>query len=55
MQMQINNNGAAQLTRAFMPQMIERKTGHIVMMSSILGQIPCAYCAIYSATRHFTY
>ena len=55
MQMQINNNGAAQLTRAFMPQMIERKTGHIVMMSSILGQLPCAYCAIYSATRHFTY
>jgi len=51
----VNVKGAAHLTRAFLPQMIEQGQGHIVMMSSLSGKIPLPYSAVYTGTRFFTY
>ncbi|MBI1319248.1 MAG: SDR family NAD(P)-dependent oxidoreductase [Candidatus Hydrogenedens sp.] len=41
------------LSRAFMPAMIERKRGAMIMVSSALGIAPCPFEAVYGATKAF--
>ena len=47
----VNLRAPIQLTRTLVPQMIERGTGHIVLISSLSGKVPAAYSSIYSATK----
>lgn len=49
----LNCTVPALLTRAIIPQMLERKNGAIIMVSSGLGIVPCAYEAVYGATKAF--
>jgi short-subunit dehydrogenase len=53
-QLNINCVGSIQLTRALLPQMIEQKKGHVVMMSSGAGKMGTPYAAVYSANRFCT-
>ena len=53
-QMNINCLGGIQMTRQFLPQMVERKTGAVVMMSSAGGKIGFPYASVYSASRYCT-
>ncbi|ABZ92652.1 Short chain dehydrogenase [Leptospira biflexa serovar Patoc strain 'Patoc 1 (Ames)'] len=47
----INVIGCARLLQAFIPSMRERKSGKIVVMSSLVGQVPFPFESIYSATK----
>jgi short-subunit dehydrogenase len=47
----VNLRAPIQLTRALVPQMVERGSGHIVLISSLSGKVPAAYSSIYSATK----
>ncbi|KAF4527040.1 hypothetical protein B566_EDAN001588 [Ephemera danica] len=50
--MDVNYFGHVVLTKALLPSMLERKTGHIVAISSILGQISVPHRASYAASKH---
>ncbi|MBI1855140.1 MAG: SDR family oxidoreductase, partial [Chloroflexi bacterium] len=50
-QMDVNLLGLAQVTRAVLPHMLERKSGHIINMSSVAGWIAAPLYTIYSATK----
>lgn len=50
--MDVNFLGGAALTKAVLPQMLERKQGHIVVVSSILGKIVTPKQAAYNASKH---
>lgn len=41
------------LTRAFIPAMVERKRGAVIMVSSVLGIVTCPYESVYAATKAF--
>jgi short-subunit dehydrogenase len=43
--------GAIYCTRAFLPAMLERGRGHLVFVSSVLGELPAPYHAVYGATK----
>ncbi|MCC6698085.1 MAG: SDR family oxidoreductase [Candidatus Hydrogenedentes bacterium] len=43
----------ALLTRALVPQMLERKRGAIIIVSSVLGFVACPYESVYAATKAF--
>ena len=43
----------ALLTRAYLPPMIKRGTGAMIMVSSALGLVGCPYEATYAATKAF--
>jgi uncharacterized protein len=47
----VNLRAPIQLTRTLLPAMIERGSGHIVLISSLSGKVPAAYSSIYSATK----
>jgi uncharacterized protein len=47
----VNLRAPIQLTRALIPSMLERGSGHVVLISSLSGKIPAAYSSIYSATK----
>lgn len=49
----INTNlmGPLRFIRAFVPQMLEQKKGHVVFISSVASNNPHAYGGIYSATK----
>ena len=47
----INLMGTLRFIRAFLPEMLGRKRGDIVFMSSISGRQPYEYGGIYSATK----
>jgi short-subunit dehydrogenase len=49
--LEINVIGAAALLQAFIPSMRERKTGKILCMSSLVGQVPFPFESIYSASK----
>jgi len=51
-QIQVNLTGLIQTTRAVLPYMLERKSGHIINMSSIAGWIAPSTYTIYSATKY---
>lgn len=43
--------GVVYCTRAFLPQMVRRGRGHLVFISSVLGELPAAEHALYGATK----
>lgn len=55
----LNVNAAFRSVRAVLPHMVERKTGDIILTSSIAGLTPVVWEPIYTASKHavqaFTY
>lgn len=49
--MEINVIGAAALFQAFLPSMRERRSGKLIAISSLVGQIPFPFESIYSASK----
>lgn len=50
--MDVNFLGGVALTKAVLPQMLERKQGRVVVISSILGKIVTPKQAAYNASKH---
>ncbi|HLR90459.1 MAG TPA: SDR family oxidoreductase [Balneolaceae bacterium] len=50
--MEINFFGTAGITKEVLPEMIERKSGHIVVISSVMGKIGTRYRSAYAASKH---
>lgn len=50
--MEINYFGSAALTKAVLPHMTERKSGHIIVTSSVAGKIGTKYRSGYAASKH---
>jgi short-subunit dehydrogenase len=50
--MEINFFGTVGLTKALLPHMIEQKSGHIVVVSSVMGKIGTKYRSSYAASKH---
>ena len=50
-QVRVNLLGTIQVTRAVLPQMLERRKGHIINMSSVAGLIPAPLMSIYCVTK----
>ncbi|WFP64993.1 SDR family oxidoreductase [Mesorhizobium sp. WSM4904] len=48
----LNINATFRSIRAVLPHMVERKTGDIVMTSSIAGLVPVVWEPIYTASKH---
>jgi ribitol 2-dehydrogenase len=48
----LNINAAFRSVRAVLPHMIERRTGDIIMTSSIAGIVPVVWEPIYTASKH---
>lgn len=49
--LEINVMGTAAILQAFLPGMRERRSGRLVAVSSLVGQIPFPFESIYSATK----
>ncbi|XP_034567888.1 dehydrogenase/reductase SDR family member 7B [Notolabrus celidotus] len=52
--METNYFGPIALTQALLPSMVQRQSGHIVVISSIQGKISIPYRSAYSASKHAT-
>jgi len=50
--MQINYFGGIALTKAVLPEMMERQRGHIVGVSSVQGRISIPHRSAYAASKH---
>jgi dehydrogenase/reductase SDR family protein 7B len=50
--MEVNFFGAVALTKVALPSMIERKSGHIVMISSLVGVLGTPLRSGYAAAKH---
>jgi len=50
--MEINFFGTIALTKALLPHFIENKSGHIVVISSVMGKIGTKYRSAYAASKH---
>ena len=50
--MKVNYLGQIALTKALLPHMLERKTGHIVVVSSIMGIMTTPLRSAYCASKH---
>ncbi|MEX2160339.1 MAG: SDR family oxidoreductase [Anaerolineales bacterium] len=50
-QIQVNLTSVIQATRAVLPHMIERKTGHIINMCSLAGFVATPTYTVYAATK----
>jgi NAD(P)-dependent dehydrogenase (short-subunit alcohol dehydrogenase family) len=48
---EINVTGTAAVLQAFLPSMRERRKGRLVVMSSLVGQVPFPFESIYSASK----
>jgi len=48
---EINVTGTAAILQAFVPGMRERRSGKLIVMSSLVGQIPFPFESIYSASK----
>jgi len=49
---EVNINGILWCTKAFLPGMLKRNDGHIIMMASAAGLIGVGGVAVYCATKH---
>jgi NAD(P)-dependent dehydrogenase (short-subunit alcohol dehydrogenase family) len=49
--LEINVMGTAAILQAFVPSMRERRSGKLIAVSSLVGQIPFPFESIYSATK----
>ncbi len=50
--MKVNYFGQIALTKAVLPQMLERRSGHIVVVSSIMGRMATPLRSAYCASKH---
>jgi short-subunit dehydrogenase len=50
--MEINFFGSVALTKAVLPSMIERQSGHIVVTSSVMGKFSTRLRSSYAASKH---
>ncbi|MTI86347.1 MAG: SDR family oxidoreductase [Balneolaceae bacterium] len=50
--MEVNYFGAVGLTKKVLPHMIEQKSGHIIVTSSVAGKIGTKYRSGYAASKH---
>lgn len=50
--MEVNFFGTVALTKAVLPHMIEQKSGHIVVISSVMGKLGTKYRSAYAASKH---
>lgn len=50
--MEVNFFGTVALTKAVLPHMIEQKSGHIVVTSSVMGKLGTKYRSVYAASKH---
>ncbi len=50
--MEVNYFGAIALTKAFLPRMVERKSGHQVVITSAVGIVSTPFRSSYAATKH---
>ncbi|MEQ9089631.1 MAG: SDR family oxidoreductase [Balneola sp.] len=50
--MEVNYFGSVGLTREVIPHMIKRKSGHIVVTSSVAGKIGTKYRTAYAGSKH---
>ena len=48
---EINVTGTAALLQAFVPSMRERRSGRLIVMSSLVGQVPFPFESIYAASK----
>ena len=46
-----NLTGVVYVTRAFLPAMVARDSGHLVFVSSVLGELPAPRHAVYGSTK----
>ena len=49
---EVNLNASFYCIRAFLPQMLERKAGRVITISSVSGKLPAALNADYAASKH---
>ncbi|SES18369.1 hypothetical protein SAMN04487944_12249 [Gracilibacillus ureilyticus] len=49
----LNNAALIDLTHRFLPGMLKRKDGIVVNVASMAAFVPCAYSAVYGATKAF--
>ncbi|XP_051988663.1 dehydrogenase/reductase SDR family member 7B [Xyrauchen texanus] len=52
--METNYFGPVALTQAILPSMVDRRNGHIVVISSVQGKIAIPYRSAYAASKHAT-
>jgi short-subunit dehydrogenase len=50
--MEVNFFGAVTLTKLILPSMLSRKSGHIVVISSVMGKLGTPYRTAYAASKH---
>jgi short-subunit dehydrogenase len=51
-QIDVNLRGVVQITRAVLPSMLARRSGHIINMSSVAGLIAAPMYSVYAATKY---
>ena len=49
----VNIAALTALTQLYLPAMVERRTGHILNVASIVGFMPCPGIAVYAATKAY--
>jgi len=49
---QVNLTSLIQLSRLVLPEMVERKRGHICNIASVAGKVARPYSTVYAATKH---
>jgi len=50
--MEVNFFGTVALTKALLPELINQKSGHIVVISSVMGKFGTKYRTTYAASKH---
>ena len=50
--MEVNYFGVVALTKALLPSMIARESGHFVVVSSVVGYVGTQYRSAYAASKH---
>lgn len=50
--MDVNFNGVVHVTKAVLPQMLERDRGDVVIFASLMGHTPQMYLGAYCASKH---
>ncbi|MEX2351005.1 MAG: SDR family oxidoreductase [Balneolaceae bacterium] len=50
--MEVNFFGTVSLTRELMPHMLQRDSGHIVVISSVMGKFSTRFRSAYAASKH---